>query len=164
MSNDTLSVAGVTFTGFSPPSRMGAGGKQAMSVHQLPGGMRVIDTLGPDEDEIAWNGFFFQDNALSICLSLDAIRAAGAVVPLIFCGQFRSVIVSHFAWRVARFPQWVEYRISCTVVTNPGLGALGGGGQTNVSTQVNNDLATAADISQPLSGSAALGTGGIGHA
>ena len=53
---DTLTLGGISFDGFSTPHAMGAGGKQAMVVHKLPGGRRVIDTLGPDEDNITWSG------------------------------------------------------------------------------------------------------------
>lgn len=38
---DTLTLAGIAFTGYSPPEAMGAGGRQAMVVHKLPGGSRV---------------------------------------------------------------------------------------------------------------------------
>ena len=37
---DVLTLGGISFTGYSPPDKMGAGGKQAMVVHKLPGGSR----------------------------------------------------------------------------------------------------------------------------
>ena len=48
MSTDTLTLGGFAFTGYSTPDVMMGGGRQAMVVHKLPGGMRVIDTLGHD--------------------------------------------------------------------------------------------------------------------
>jgi hypothetical protein len=125
MATDVLSLAGIVFTDFSPPREMMSGGNQAMVVHKLPGGSRVIDTLGPDEADIRWDGFFFGDNAYANVLALDAIRAAGQVVPLTWGGQFRSVIVNNFIYRVRRMPNWCFYDISCTVAQNPGLGVLG---------------------------------------
>lgn len=122
---DTLILGGIAFDGFSTPSRMGAGGKQAMVVHKLPGGARVIDTLGPDEDNIHWSGEFFGNDAYATALALDGMRAAGQVVPLIFAGQFRSVIIDHFEYRIRRLPVWVDYQISCMVYQNPSLGGLG---------------------------------------
>lgn len=122
---DTLTLGGIAFDGFSTPSRMGAGGKQAMVVHKLPGGARVIDTLGPDEDNIHWSGEFFGNDAYATALALDGMRAAGQVVPLIFAGQFRSVIIDHFEYRIRRLPVWVDYQISCMVYQNPSLGGLG---------------------------------------
>ena len=123
---DTLTLAGISFDGFSTPSKMPAGGAQAMVVHKLPGGQRVIDTLGPDEANITWSGEFFGNGAYANALALDAIRAAGQVVPLTWGGQFRLVIIDSFTYGVRRLPAWVEYSISCTVYQNPGLGALGG--------------------------------------
>jgi hypothetical protein len=124
MAQDVLNLGGVTFTAYSTPDVMGAGGKQIMIVHKLPGGSRVIDTLGPDENQISWRGHMFDDFAYARCLQLDAMRAAGAVLPLTWGGQFRSVIIADFAYRVRRLPVWVEYSIDCTVVTNPQLGNI----------------------------------------
>jgi hypothetical protein len=144
MSTDVLTLGGVQFrtADFAAPNEMGAGGRQAMAVHKLPGGQRVIDTLGPDEDEIEWRGFFLANNALDQCLQLDAMRAAGAVVTLSFAGQSRQVLISHFQWRIRRLPLWVEYRISCTVVSNASFGALGAVAASPTD-MVNQDLATA---------------------
>jgi hypothetical protein len=119
---DVLSIAGITFDGFSTPAAMGAGGKQAMVIHKLPGGGRIIDTLGPDEDNISWNGEFFSNDAYDKVLALDGVRAAGFPVPLLFGGQFRSVIIDSFSYKVRRLPMWVEYQISCVVYQNPSLG------------------------------------------
>jgi hypothetical protein len=123
---DVLTLGGIAFDDFSTPSGMGAGGRQAMVVHKLPGGSRVIDTLGPDEAQIEWNGFFFGDDAYTTALALDAMRIAGDVIPLIFAGQYRSVIIETFQYKIRRIPVWVEYNVSCTVYQNPAAGVLGG--------------------------------------
>lgn len=123
---DTLTLGGITFDGFSTPAEMMGGGRQTMVVHKLPGGARVIDTLGPDEANVTWKGFFFGNDAYSTALALDAMRAAGQVVPLTWGGQFRSVIIESFIYRVRRLPVWVDYDISLMVYQNPGLGNLGG--------------------------------------
>jgi hypothetical protein len=122
---DTLSLGGITFDNFSTPDHMMGGGRQSMVVHKLPGGARVVDTLGPDEANVAWNGFFYGNNAYASVLALDALRASGTTVPLIFGGQYRSVIVESFAYQIRRLPVWIEYQISCLVYQNPSLGALG---------------------------------------
>lgn len=127
MPSDVLILGGVVFDAFSTPSAMGAGGKQDLVVHKLPGGSRVIDTLGPDEDNIVWSGEFFGDDAYANALVLDGMRAAGQVVPLIFGGQTRQVIIDSFTYKVRRMPVWVEYSVSCTVFSNPALGILGFG-------------------------------------
>ncbi|WP_024516856.1 hypothetical protein [Bradyrhizobium sp. Tv2a-2] len=142
MPTDVLTLGGIVFDDFSTPETMMGGGQQAMVVHKLPGGARVIDTLGPDEADIAWRGFLFGDNAYNTALALDAMRAAGQVVPLSWGGQFRSVIVNTFIYRVRRMPVWVFYEVICTVTQNPLLGALSAV-PSSIDTLVQGDLALA---------------------
>jgi hypothetical protein len=121
---DVLTIGGIAFDDFSTPDKLPYGGKQAMVIHKLPGGARVIDTLGPDEDDISLTGHFFGDNAYNNAVALDAIRASGQVVTFSGAGQSRQVIVSHFTYNIRRLPVWVEYSITCTVAVNPSLGNL----------------------------------------
>lgn len=145
MPTDVLTLGGISFDDYSTPETMMGGGNQAMVVHKLPGGARVIDTLGPDEADICWRGFFFGDNAYSNALTIDSIRAAGQVVSLSWGGQFRSVIVSQFIYRVRRMPTWVFYEVVCTVVQNPSLGILSGV-PSSIDTLILGDLASAVGL------------------
>lgn len=150
MSTDVLTLGGFAFTDYSTPTVMMGGGKQRMIVHKLPGGARVIDTLGPDDDEIRWQGQFFSDTAYEDALLLDSMRSAGGVLPLTWGGQYRSVIISSFIYRVRRLPVWVEYEICCTVATNPMQGDLSagfGGASTAMDSLVSDDLSSASDAS-----------------
>lgn len=142
---DVLTLGGFSFDGYSTPSHMMGGGKQSMVVHKLLGGGRVIDTLGPDEANIVWSGFFFSNTAYNDCLTLDGMRAAGAVLPLIWGSQFRSVIIESFIYKVRRLPVWVEYEISCMVYQNPSLGNLSGGAAT-IDSLVLTDLGVASGL------------------
>ena len=156
MPTDVLTLGGITFDDFSTPERMMGGGNQAMVVHKLPGGSRVIDTLGPDDADIVWQGQFLGNAAYSTVLALDAMRAAGQVVSLTWGGQFRSVIVSNFIYHVRRMPVWVEYSIVCTVYQNPMQGNLSvSSGAGSIDTLVSTDLSTA-------SGASVGGAGGSG--
>jgi hypothetical protein len=145
MPSSVLTLAGIAFDDFSTPSRMPAGGNQAMVVHKLPGGQRVIDTLGPDEADIAWDGQFFGDNAYATALALDAVRQSGQIVPLIWAGQYRSVILSRFEYALHREPVWVEYQIVCTVYQNPMAGVLGAVA-SSIESLVLSDLAVAISL------------------
>jgi hypothetical protein len=157
---DVLVLAGIAFTDFSPPERMGAGGEQSMAIHKLPGGSRVIDTLGPDEADISFRGQIFDDDALTIALALDAIRAAGTVQTLSWAGQTRQVILSRFKWAIKREPIWVDYEITCVVATNPTLGNLNAAttSQGGVDTLVSSDLSTATSINSSPSGQGGIGS------
>lgn len=139
---DTLTLGGVKFDGFSTPSEMMGGGKQNMVVHKLPGGSRVIDTLGPDEANITWNGFFFGNNAYRTALTLDGMRAAGSVISLTWGGQHRSVIIENFIYKARRIPVWIDYSISLMVYQNASLGGLGGV-STSMISLILSDLAAA---------------------
>jgi len=139
---DTLILGGFVFQNFdmSPPTRMPFGGQQSMIVHKLPGGTRVIDTLGPDEDDITWSGFFYAADALRQCQQLDAMRAAGQVVTLTFGGMSRRVVVKRFKPNIRRYPNWVEYEITCTVSDLPSYSASA---PVSIGFLVSADLATA---------------------
>lgn len=155
---DVLSLAGIVFDDFSTPSEMMGGGNQAMVVHKLPGGARVIDTLGPDDADITWSGFFFGDNAYDTALALDGIRAAGQVVPLIWGGQFRSVIISRFIYKVHRLPMWVNYEVTCTVTNNPMQGSNSSLPASSTDDLVSSDLSTASAAASPEATALANGT------
>ncbi len=140
--SDVLTLGGIPFDQFSTPNMLGAGGRQHLVIHKLPGGQRVIDTLGPDEADISWAGMFYGNDSYDNVMALDAMRASGQVVPLIFGGQFRSVIVEGFEYKIRRLPVWIEYRINCVVYQNPSIGAVGTVAGS-VDTLILSDLATA---------------------
>jgi hypothetical protein len=116
---DVLQLGPIQFDAFSTPDVMTAGGRQAMTVHKLPGGARVIDLLGPDPTDIIWRGQFFNNNAMAMALQLDALCKQGNVLPLRFAGTHLNVVIAAFLYSVRRFPLWVDYAITCTVVTAP---------------------------------------------
>ncbi len=89
-----------------------------MVVHKLPGGARVIDTLGSDDMDISWHGQLFGTGAYATSLALDALRRAGNPLPLVFAGQAYTVVIAHFRAEIERFPLLVHYHIGCVVVTN----------------------------------------------
>lgn len=156
---DQLILGGFTFQpyDFSPPDRIPFGGQQALAVHKLPGGNRVVDTLGPDEDDITWSGFFFASNAMQQCLQLDALRAQGTVLTLTYAGLSRKVVIRHFKPHIRRYPHWIEYEITCVVSTNPFATAA-----TGTTAPVSIDALIAADLGTALSASTAGSVPGIG--
>lgn len=145
MSNDTLVLGGIAFDDWSTPDKMPFGGKQAMAVHKLPGGARVVDTLGPDEMDIQFTGMMYADNAYGVADALDAIRKSGAQIPLIFAGRFYMVIIAEVVADIRRYPQLMNYHVSCLVVQNNMAGALGALTST-VSSLVGADMSTALNL------------------
>lgn len=144
MATDVLMLGGIIFDDFSTPEHIPFGGRQAMAVHKLPGGSRVIDTLGPDDMDISWHGRFWGDNAMGVALQLDAMRAAGTPMPLSFGGQAWLVVISEFNARIERFPQDVLYHVTCVIASAPSQGFLGA--NFGIGALISADLAAAAAL------------------
>ncbi|MGJ0505680.1 MAG: hypothetical protein ACR652_00815 [Methylocystis sp.] len=126
MALDTLILGGFAFDSFSTPEHIPFGGDHAMVVHKLPGGQRVIDTLGPDDMDIAWHGRLWGDNALGTANALDALRRSGVQLPLAYAGRAYTVVIATFEAEIERLPMNVLYHIRCVVAQNASVSALGG--------------------------------------
>src|SRR6185437_2595904 len=112
MATDFLVLGGIVFDEWSTPERMPFGGSHVTAVHQLPGGARAVDLLGPNEADIRFTGLMYDNNAIGVAETLDALRLNGTQVPLIFAGRFYLVIVARTKVDIRRFPQLVAYDIS----------------------------------------------------
>lgn len=112
---DVMFLGPVIFTDFSKPGPLQFGGRQAMAMHKLPGGARVIDTLGQDDMDLTWSGRFYQSDAYDTCLLLDALRRAGTALPLVFGGQYFTVVIADFRSEIVRLPHLMNYSITCVV-------------------------------------------------
>jgi hypothetical protein len=82
------------------------------------GGQRIVDAMGPDDDEITWSGRFRGPDADLRARVLDGQRRSGALQILAWGGLFYSVIISSFAADYERFYH-VGYKITVTVVDDP---------------------------------------------
>jgi hypothetical protein len=155
---DVLLLGPVSFQGFELPARIGFGGRQTLAVHVLPGGARVIDAMGRDDTDIAWSGAFSGPDAADRARLLDAMRAAGAVLPLAWDAFCYLVVIRAFE-AVYEQAFWVPYRVSCTVVADqaqsPAILA------TSLLTGLLGDLASVtADGMDAVAAVAALGASG----
>jgi hypothetical protein len=115
MSDFSLTLGPVAFAGFELPSSITVGGRQRLAVHRLPGGLRVIDALGPDPADINFSGIFTGPDAAERARLLDALRVAGEALPLTWDAFIYNVIIENFEADY-RSPWWVPYRLSCTVL------------------------------------------------
>lgn len=145
MATDQLILGGVVFDDWMTPADMPFGGNQAMKVHKLPGGSRVIDILGPDEMDISFKGVIWAADGSAIAAALNDMRIAGAPVSLSFGGNFYEVIVQKCDLHIHRYPQWYEYDITCVVASNPMAGVLSASVSTFASL-VQSDLASALSV------------------
>ena len=115
MSNFSLTLGPVAFAGFELPSSITLGGRQRLAIHQLPGGVRIIDALGPDPADIGFSGIFSGPDAADRARLLDTMRMSGAALPLTWDAFLYTVLLQRFEADY-RSPWWIPYKISCTVV------------------------------------------------
>ncbi len=105
------------FTWTASKSRQGLafGGAQALAVHKLPGGTRVIDAMGADDAVIAWHGILAGGDATDRARALDAMRVGGLAAPLSWDVFSATVIVSDLKLEYCN-SWWIPYQIVCTVL------------------------------------------------
>jgi hypothetical protein len=53
-----ITLGGIVFEAFEVPEQIEFGGRQRMAIHDLPGGGRVIDVLGPTDSDLVFSGIF----------------------------------------------------------------------------------------------------------
>jgi hypothetical protein len=110
-----LQLGPLALQGFEVPGRVMFGGAQSLAVHKLPGGLRVIDAMGRDDSDIAWSGVLSGADASARAAMLDAMRAAGDVLPLTWDQFFYTVVIARLQLDYTS-PWWIEYRITCKVL------------------------------------------------
>jgi hypothetical protein len=153
----TLTLGGITFESFEVPASIKFGNTQAIVLHKIPGGTRVIDLMGPDPDPISWSGIMLGANANSRAQALQAACDAGKVVTLSWATFSFDVVIGRFEGAVG----WsrCDYTISCTIKPKS-LAATAPGLQTGVLADIGGALSGAASAVSAIT-SAATATVGV---
>ena len=119
-----VSLGGFVFQDFEIPQQLNFGGHQKILEHNLIGGQRLLNAMGPTPFPIGWQGRFRGPNALSRAYALDAMRQSGAQVPLVWGSLYRLVVICAFAAKPMK--AWeVPYEIECRVVLDPTTAGAG---------------------------------------
>ncbi|QTD88735.1 hypothetical protein [Burkholderia anthina] len=118
MTPDTVVQLGdFVFADTEIPERIPFGGRQALAVHELVGGQRVVDAMGAREDALEWSGTFRGATASDRARYIDGLRIAGNQLVLTW-GEFSYIVViEHFKPVYERF-YLVPYTITLEVVQN----------------------------------------------
>ncbi len=119
--SDFLLLGPLLLQGFELPGRISWGGAQRIAVHRLPGGRRVLDSMGRDDAPITWQGVFTGADAGLRARLLDLMRADGSVWPLIWDSFLYSVVVARFDAEFMR-ANWIPYRVELTVLRDEAEG------------------------------------------
>ncbi len=115
MSDFSLTLGPVAFAGFELPSSITLGGRQRLAIHRLPGGVRIIDALGPEPADIGWSGIFTGPDAADRARLLDTMRVMGSSMVLSWDAFLYTVLIESFTADY-RSPWWIPYRLSCSVL------------------------------------------------
>jgi hypothetical protein len=140
MALDTLLLGPFTFTDFSVPDRMSYGGKHALHVNKMPGGGRVIDAYGPDDDDRSWSGILWGDDAMSKMQTLDAMRRSGIELPFSWGAESRTCVISEFKANVEKFT-CIHYSITI-ILTDGGFTSL----ISSIDDMIQGDMASALSL------------------
>jgi hypothetical protein len=161
-----LQLGPVSFQDFALPGKIRFGGAQRLAVHTLPGGVRVIDAMGPNDADIAWGGAFSGPDAADQARALDLMRAEGSMWTLAWDAFCYLVVIASFDASYEHV-NWVPYRISCAVVQD--LAQAAEGLLASLATSVLGDLASVAGIDTSVAVTAvgaagALSPGSVAYA
>ncbi len=161
MAEGALLLGPILFQDFELPERVRWGGRQQLSVHRLPGGVRVIDSLGRDDADIVWSGTFSGSDAAVRARTLDLMRAEGGACPLTWDWFFFTVVIARFDADYTR-PNWIPYRITCTVLRDETAAAVEA--VVSLATSVLGDLTAAQGLGCGVALGAAIGSFGTSQA
>jgi hypothetical protein len=115
MPDTFVTLGDITFDFFEVPEEIPWGGAQRAAVHQLPGGIRIVDAMGADDGDLTWKGTFYGQTSVDRALQLDFLRKQGEAV-LLAWGEFAYlVLITSFVPRYQKFYQ-IPYEITCKVV------------------------------------------------
>lgn len=105
----------VAFERYEVPERIAFGGQQAMAIHKFPGGARIIDAMGRDDNAIHWRGVMLGPDAEVRARQLEDMRVLGDPQPLSWGAFFYTVVVESLDFDY-RMPSHITYYITCAVV------------------------------------------------
>jgi hypothetical protein len=110
-----LTLGGILFADFEVPEKINFGGKQMLTSHKLIGGQRVIDAMGPDDDNTTWSGRFRGAGAEIRARQLNLLRRQGQPQTLSWSTLLYSVMIEDFRADFQQ-PYEIPYTISVMVI------------------------------------------------
>lgn len=115
MASTTVTLGDFVFAGMEMPESLRFGGTQALVVHRLIGGQKVVDAMGPDDAPPEWGGWFRGENALARARYLDTLRKQGKALTFTY-SEFRYLVLINSYTADFQRPYQIPYRISLEVV------------------------------------------------
>ena len=91
-----VTLGSVTLQGFEVPDEAPWGGNQALTVHKLVGGSRIIDAMGRDDRLVEIKGLFLSADADNRAQQVDTMRKAGLPVIWSYGPHVYQVVIRAF--------------------------------------------------------------------
>lgn len=113
-----LQLGNITFSNLEIPASVNFGGKQMLDVNKQLGGIRTINALGPDDDDITWSGLFLGVTASYRARYLDTTRAAGQELILSYANFLYRVVIKEFKSSFTKNGFKLPYSIRLSVIEN----------------------------------------------
>ena len=115
MAKTAVVLGPVSFREFEVPEHLHKVSGYLYATHRLGSGGEVIDGVGPEEGYVGFSGVFTGSDARDRCVLLDSLRASGLVIPLIWPGNYCTVVIRKLSLDFHQ-PAWIPYRILCSVI------------------------------------------------
>ncbi|KAF1009479.1 MAG: hypothetical protein GAK28_00117 [Luteibacter sp.] len=115
MATTVVTLGDFQFRDMEVPESILFGGGQALVVHKLVGGQRVVDAMGPDDAPKDWRGWFRGQDAVSRARYIDTLRKQGRALTLTWDAFRFNVVIATFEADFRRAYE-IPYRISLEVV------------------------------------------------
>jgi hypothetical protein len=112
--NSPIQVGSINLQDFEIPQSVRFGGRQRLAIHALAGGRRIVERLGPDDDDIQFQGIFSGPTAQARVVAFDNLRMSGEIVWLTW-ESFRRRVIIRSLTADYHSPWWIPYQIKCTV-------------------------------------------------
>lgn len=106
-----------TFSDTEVPEKIPYGGQQVLAVQKMIGGVRQVNTLGPDPHDIQWSGTMRSADRANRAATLEQMMRAGKTLPLAWGDECLQVVIRSFQPVAEAF--FVTYTIVCCVVPPP---------------------------------------------
>lgn len=155
MADVVLQLGDFTFQRNEIPESIAFGGEQALVVHRLVGGTKVVDAMGDFTGPISWTGWIEGPDAVSRARQLIAMRAAGAPMVLSWSELQFAVVIREFDPDFHRFYK-IPYRIVCEVVEDLTL-STAGTGDFSIDDLINGDMSAATGLADQIGSSTLSG-------
>lgn len=114
-----LKVGSISLDGFESPSKLPWGVEHRHGVSHIPGGGKVLDSQGPTDKNISFDGMLRGPGSAAKARQLQGLVEKGLPVPMVWADFFRMVVPVDFEADYENAGQLIPYRMTVVVIPFP---------------------------------------------